>query len=159
MPEFLYRVSALAQKVAMACGEDLNNANQLLVAMKKAAAEGGAENILHAVPGEALFVSYFDASLGKSEAMTAQQAEVHFLTEVDVEKKPTKAVLLEFHSSKVHRVVRSSLAAESCAMTSAADKILYNRALFGALFHWQEVVTPQWRHHHHKCQRSQRPCE
>ena len=127
--------------------------------MKKAAAEGGAVNMLHAVPGEALFVSYFDASLGKSEAMTAQQAEVHFLTEVDVEKKPTKAVLLEFHSSKVHRVVRSSLAAESCAMTSAADKILYNRALFGALFHWQEVVTPQWRHHHHKCQRSQRPCE
>ena len=140
-------------KVATACGEYLNNANQLLVAMKKAAAEGGAENLLHPVPGEAWFVSYFDASLGKSEAMTAQQAEIHFLTGVEVEKKPTKANMLEFNSSKVHRVVRSSLAAESCAMTSAADKILYNRALFGALFHGQEVAmeagVESWWHHHH----------
>ena len=101
--------------------------------------------MLHAMPGEALFGSFFDASLGKSEAMTAQQAEVHFLTGMDIKKNSIKTNLLEFHSNKVHRVVRSNLAVESFVMTSAADKILYNRALFGALFHGQEVVAPQWR--------------
>ena len=38
-----------------------------------------------------------------------------------VERQPTKSSVIEFHSSKAQRVVRSSLAAESCAMTSAAD--------------------------------------
>lgn len=62
-----------------------------------------------------------------------------------MEQRPTKATLLEFHSSKVHRVVRSSLAAESCATTAAADKVLYNRALFDALYRGRTVVTRNWR--------------
>ena len=145
MPEFLYRVSALSQNVAKAKGKDLVQANSLLSLMKAAAAKGEAKNVLHPIHGEPLFVSYFDASLGKTESMCAQQAEVHFLTSKTVEIKPTVSSMLEFHSSKVHRVVRSSLAAEACAMTSAADRIMFNRTLFDALFHGCSEISPKWR--------------
>ena len=145
MPEFLYRVSAFSQAVSTARGKDLAMANAVLAQMKQAAASGAATNVLYPVGGTPLFVSYFDASLGKSEAMSAQQAEIHFLTSTTVESRPSQASLLEFQSCKVHRIVRSSLAAESCAMTSAADRLLYNRALFGALYHGCTEITPQWR--------------
>ena len=145
MPEFLYKTSTLAQTVSRAKGKDLVQANQVLSQMQEAAKTGGAINVLYPVEKKALFVSFFDASLGKSEVMSAQQAEVHLLTGIEVEHKLCKASLIEFHSSKVHRVVRSSLAAESCAMTSAADKILYNRALFDAMFHGRTEIQPQWR--------------
>lgn len=69
----------------------------------------------------------------------------HFNTGKGVEQAPTKASVLQFHNSKVHRVVRSSPAAESCSMTSAADRILYNRALFDAMYHGCTETTPQWR--------------
>ena len=145
MPEFLYRVSVLSQLVATATGKDLINANQLLAQMLNAAKEGGAKNVLRLIRGTPVFVSYFDASLGKTEAMCAQQAEIHFVTSKDVEVCPTRASLLDFHSSKVHRVVRSSLAAEACAMTSAADRSLYKRALFDALYNGCCEISSQWR--------------
>ena len=113
--------------------------------MKIAAEAGKATNVLYPLDGESLFVSYFDASLGKTQAMSAQQKEIHFITTKAVESRPAKASLLEFHSGKVHRVVRSSLAAEACAMTTAADRVLYNRALFDAMYHGRVDITPQWR--------------
>lgn len=120
-------------------------ANQVLNQMQEAAKTGGAVNVPYPVEKEPLFVSFFDASLGKSEMMSAQQAEVHLLAGIEVGRKPCQASFVEFHSSKVHRVVCSSLAAESCTMTPVADKILYNMALFDVMFHGRTEIQPQWR--------------
>ena len=46
---------------------------------------------------------------------------------------PASANVIEFHSNKIHRVVRSSLAAEGCAMASSADRQLFNRVIFDAM--------------------------
>ena len=145
VPEFLFQVSQLAQEVSRAKGKDLTAANNLLKAMKEAAWKGEAKTVLFPVEGVPTFVTYFDASLGKAESRSAQQGELHFLTGSSVESQPTKASIIEFHSSKVHRIVRSSLAAESCTLTAAADELLFNRVLFGALFFGKTDVQPDWR--------------
>lgn len=75
MPEFIYKVSSLAQTVARAKGRDLEATNVLLASTKKAALHGKATNVLHPVDENPMLVTYFDASLGKTQAMSAQQAE------------------------------------------------------------------------------------
>ena len=134
MPEFLYVTSAMAQKVTSACVADLVEGNKVLKTMKEAAKSGGAPITIRPLHGDVMFVSY-DASLGSSGGR-AQQGEVHLMTTADVFSKPTSANMLEFHSNKISRVVRSSLAAEGSAMASAGDRLLYNRALYDALCFW-----------------------
>lgn len=148
MPEFLYVTSAMAQKVTSACVADLVEGNKVLKTMKEAAKSGGAPITIRPLHGDVMFVSYFDASLGSSGGR-AQQGEVHLMTTADVFSKPTSANMLEFHSNKISRVVRSSLAAEGSAMASAGDRLLYNRALYDALCFGVLEFDPEW--HNHLC--------
>ena len=145
MPEFLYSVSALAQRVSRAVTEDLVSANALLVSMREAARKGQA--ILKMVPiGEnPMLLTYFDASLGKSSETTAQRGEVHFLANSDALVKPGPAAIVEFHSNKITRVVRSSMAAECASMARAADRVVYNQKLLDALLHGNLEVPASWR--------------
>ena len=97
--------------------------------------------------GEPLLVSFFDAALGKSEDPTAQRGEAQFLAEASVVTSCASASLLEFHSNKVARVVRSSLAVECCSMSPAADCLVYNVKLLDALFYGDLDVPADWRNH------------
>lgn len=45
----------------------------------------------HPLGGEPLFVTYFDASLRKTAAMNAQQAEIHFVAAKPTESRSSKA--------------------------------------------------------------------
>ena len=144
MPEFLFRSSELAQRVSSATGGDLKYANKLLESMKAAAERGEALCKIHPLSGDPVVVSYFDASLGNSK-QKAQQGEIHFLTTQSVFKQPTCANVLEFHSNRVHRVVRSSLAAEGCSMTSAGDRQLFIRVIFDAFVHGKTDIGSSWR--------------
>ena len=146
MPEFLYVTSAMAQKVTSACVADLVEGNKVLKSMKEAAKSGGAQITIRPLRGDPMFVSYFDASLG-SGGGRAQQGEVHLMTTTDAFNKQTTANLLEFHSNKINRVVRSSLAAEGSAMASAGDRLLYNRALYDTLCYGVLEFDPEWRKH------------
>eukprot|EP00434_Breviolum_minutum_P025436 symbB.v1.2.022474.t1/scaffold1996.1/size93170/9 len=146
MPEFLYVTSAMAQKGTSACVADLVEGNKVLKTMKEAAKSGGAQITIRPLHGDVVFVSYFDASLGSSGGR-AQQGEVHLMTTEEVFNKPSAANMLEFHSNKISRVVRSSLAAEGSAMASAGDRLLYNRALYDALCFGVLEFDPEWRNH------------
>ena len=145
MPEFLFRTSELAQRVSMATGNDLKYANKLLEGMKSAALRGEALTKIHPLKGDLIFVSYFDASLGTSKTNRAQQGEIHFLTTKSVFREPSVANIVEFHSNKVHRVVRSSLAAEGCSMTSAGDRQLYSRVILDAFMYGKTDINSGWR--------------
>ena len=145
MPEFLYKTSDLAQRVSGALGRDLRHANLVLKHMKEAAVTGNARIELAGFQGKPIFVTYFDASLGKSNSARAQQGEIHLLTTHHVLKGSARASILEFHSNRVHKVVRSSLAAEGCAMVSASDRQLFNRVLFDALMYGKIEITKEWR--------------
>ena len=68
LPEYLFRVSELAQRVGEANGGDLKYANKVLKSMKETASEGKAKTRIPPMKGELLLVSYFDASLGTSKS-------------------------------------------------------------------------------------------
>ena len=146
MPEFLYVTSAMAQKVTSACVADLMEGNKVMKNMKEAAKSGGAQVTIRPLCGKPMFVSYFDASLGSSGGR-AQQGEVHLMTTEAAFEMEAAANLLEFHSNKISRVVRSSLAAEGSAMASAGDRLLYNRALYDSLCYGALEFDPEWRNH------------
>ena len=145
MPGFLYVTSALAQQVSTCCNRDLKKANEVLKSMKEEASKGGAQVRTQGLDGEVLFVSYFDASLGKSTTTKAQQGEVHFTTTKGAYTGEQPANLIEFHSNRISRVVRSSLAAEGCAMTSAGDRMMFNRVLYEAMNDGRNSINGEWR--------------
>ncbi|CAK9094352.1 Transposon Ty1-PL Gag-Pol polyprotein, partial [Durusdinium trenchii] len=111
-PEYMFRASSLAQRVSTASALEAKEANQLLEEMHEAARAGEARLEYHELKGDALFVTYFDAALGKKDG-TAQSGEVHVLTDSLSLSQPRRANIIEYHSNKIGRVVRSSLAAES----------------------------------------------
>ena len=145
LPEYMYRVSALAQCVSRATYGDMKDANTLLEDMKKTAESGLAKLTYRPLQGEVCFVTFFDASLGKKKDGTAQQGEIHFMTDKRVTEESRIACVIEYHSNKISRVVRSSMAAESCALAAATDKQLYNRLLYRALQHGEVEVPIDWR--------------
>ena len=145
LPEYLFRVSDLAQRVGEANGGDLKYANKVLKSMKETASEGKAKTRIPPMKGELLLVSYFDASLGTSKSSQAQQGELHLLTSTDAFHKPAPACILEFHSNRIRRVVRSSLAAEGCAMSSAGDRQLFNRVIADSFLFGKLDISSNWR--------------
>ena len=144
MPEYLFATSDLAQRVSKCTFADLKHANNVLKQMKESAEKGEATLSIKPLKGSPMFISFFDASLGKS-SNRAQQGEVHFLSTTLALQQETVANMIEFHSNKVPRVVRSSLAAEGSAMATAGDRMLYNRVLFDALYHGKLEIGSNWR--------------
>ena len=55
------------------------------------------------------------------------------------------ATILEFHSNKITRVVKSSMAAESSSMSTTADRLIFNMKLYDALAHGHLTVHADWR--------------
>ena len=144
-PELLFRVSALAQQVGQAQVQDLEAANNLLKDLKMAAQAGKAKVKLQGTTERPVLVSYFDASLGKTSETAAQRGEVHFLADPSVLSGSGRASVLELHSNKVARAVRSSMAAGSCSMASASDRLVYNLKLLDALAYGKFEVSSSWR--------------
>ena len=145
LPEFLYRVSEMAQRVGQATGGDLKHANKILHQMKEVAIQGKARTVIPPLHGQPLLVSFFDASLGSSKNGQAQQGELHLLTTTDAYHKITPVCILEYHSNRIKRVVRSSLAAEGCAMSSSGDRQLFTRVLMDAFLFGRIDIGANWR--------------
>jgi len=145
LPERLYAVSELAQKVTVATMEDARGANKLLEEFKALAAEGLMEVRYVPLDGSPMIVSFFDASLGKSTTTRAQQGQVHLVTSSGVERVPTAANLVEYKSSKITRVVKSSLAAEGSSLSTATDEQLYLRLLCEAVWFGPPKIETNWK--------------
>ena len=144
-PELLCQVSLLAQKVGQATWSDLAEANKLLHSLKTVATDGKAKLKVRGLRGVPELVTYFDAALGSSNSLAAQRGEAHFLVEPGVLTSQGSANLLEFHSNKISRVVRSSMAAECCSMSSSADRLVYNMKLWDALYDGATATSSTWR--------------
>ena len=145
MPEFLFSVSALAQRVSSATTADLGAAATTLSEVQQAARQGQALLRFSALRGKLTLVSFFDASLGKVAELAAQRGEVHFVAEEAVLSTRARANVLEFGSNKIARVVRSSLAAEGASMAACTDRLVYNLKLLDALLNGRLEVGPDWR--------------
>lgn len=145
MPEYMFVVSDLAQRVTRATYEDWKKATQVLREMKESAKQGQARIQYRPIEGDPVFATYFDAALGKKSELKGQQGEIHFLTSSAASSRKTTANVVEYHSNKISRVVKSSMAAEGCSMTSAADKQLYGRLLLQALWYGDVTWESSWR--------------
>ena len=145
LPERLYAVSELAQKVTVATMDDARSANKLLEEFKMMAEEGLMEIRYVPLAGSPMLVSFFDASLGKSTTTRAQQGQVHLVTSEGVERVPTPANLVEYKSSKITRVVKSSLAAEGNSLSTATDEQLYLRLLCEAIWFGPPCIEANWK--------------
>ena len=54
--------------------------------------------------------------------------------------------LVEFQSTTISRVVKSTLASESASLSTALDRQLYLRLLVKSLLHGEPLFDPEWRH-------------
>ena len=97
LPEFLYDVSSRAQRVGKACGRDLEEANEVLREMKAAASQGQAKPQVAGIGNHPALVTYFDASLGKSDGV-AKRGEAHFVGHPNMFAGPAVANLIEFQT-------------------------------------------------------------
>eukprot|EP00439_Symbiodinium_sp_Y106_P070485 s391_g12.t1 len=145
LPEKLFLVSSLAQRVGAAKTKDLKAANHLMKEIKMIAARRGAVLRFRALQGEPLLVSYFDVSLGKAAETAAQRGEIHFLTDRHVLQGSGSGNVIEFHSNKIARVVRSSMAAECSSMSGASDRLIFNQKLYDSLAYGLLEVPNSWR--------------
>ena len=101
LPEKLFEVSQLAQKVSAANWGHVGQANKLLQEIRKLATTGQAELRYRPIGGEPMMLSFFDASLGKSEVMRAQQGQVHLVASKEVLHREGVANILGYRSGKI----------------------------------------------------------
>ena len=146
MPQMLYEVSHLAQRVTKASKEDYKTALKLHGRFLEEANQGrSALRYPKLGKGKLFVVSYFDASLGKEEEGRSQLGSIHFLSTEGVKEGPQKASVIDFATSKSTRVVRSSMAAESCSLSLAVDRHLYIRLLVDMLCRGVYPISSEWR--------------
>ena len=146
MPQCLYEVSSLAQRVSKAGAADYKEALKLLEKLRYESEQGRAALRYPVLKDEELYVvTYFDASLGKEQDGKSQLGAMHFLTTKDVASGPQDAALIDFTTSKSSRVVRSSMAAESCSLSLAVDRHLFIRLLLDMMVRGKYEVGSEWR--------------
>lgn len=146
MPQLLYQVSKLAQRVTKATVLDFKEALKALETMKLEAEQGRARLWYRQVPEKELAVfSFFDASLGKEDLGRSQLGSIHFVGSKRASQGPAPASVVEFVTNKSTRVVRSSMAAEALSLCLAADRHLYIRLILQMLLTGCQEVAMQWR--------------
>ena len=128
-PQLLYEVSLLAQKVSKATHKDFKDALALHAKFLTEVDEGRAALKYPRMNGVPYLVTYFDASLGREPEGRSQLGAIHFLTDEGVIHGPRPAAVVEFTTTKSTRVVRSSMAAESCSLSVAVDRHMYARLI------------------------------
>ena len=145
MPQLLYKVSKLAQHATKATMGDYQEALRLYEEVKQEAQEGRAILPYPRIGGKLYVVTFFDASLGREKDGKSQLGAVHFLTNEKVAHGPQPAAVMDYTSSKSSRVVRSSMAAESCSLSLAVDRHLYVRLIVDMMVHGVFEVGAEWR--------------
>jgi hypothetical protein len=93
-----------------------------------------------------IVVTSLDASFAKEEGMKSQCGFISMITEDKILHEPTLCNIVEFQSTKISRVVKSTMAAESAGLSLALDRQLYLRLLLEAILYGEPDMGPMWRH-------------
>ena len=171
MPQLSYAVSDLQQKTQIATVHDLCHANNILALAKRWAELDKQQLVFRPFDGDVsvnCVVKELDKSSRKKKQTERKQAlglgAVHdaafmqqpqegsqagyliMLAPVGLYDGPTVTHLLDWNSSKIHRKVRSTLAAEASAGSRAYDRAMYARAMIyeiesGKDKHWTKMCS------------------
>ena len=91
-------------------------------------------------------VTSLDASFSKEEGMKSQCGFISVITENKILEQPTLCSIVEYQSTRISRVVKSTMAAESAALSLALDRQLYLRFMLEAVLYGEPPMGPNWRH-------------
>ena len=91
-------------------------------------------------------VTSLDASFAKEEGMKSQSGFISMVCSDQVLKGPTKCNIVEYQSARISRVVKSTMAAESAALSIALDRQLYLRLLLESYLYGEPPTHEEWRY-------------
>jgi hypothetical protein len=93
-----------------------------------------------------MVVTSLDASFSKEVGMKSQCGFISMITENKILDEPTLCDIVEFQSTRISRVVKSTMAAESAGLSLALDRQLYLRLMLEAILYGEPPMGPNWRH-------------
>ena len=147
IPQLAYGVSVLSSKLNQATFKDWNQVYKLQLEAKGLFDKGEAKIVFRKVDLDKLVVvTSLDASFAKEEGMKSQCGFISVITESGILQEPTICNTVEYTSTRISRVVKSTMAAESAALSLALDKQLYLRLLTEPIIHGEPAMGPEWRH-------------
>lgn len=139
-PDISSRLTFLQSKINCATIRDLHDCNRLLGDAKK---YHDVKIKIQSIPEDRIqFVAYSDASFASREKQQSQKGCLMVAADKSIsEKRAAKASPLHWYSKKISRVVASTLAAETYALSDAVDSIEWIR------LSWAWILNPQieWR--------------
>ena len=139
-PDLSCRLSLLQARVTCATVSDLLNGNRLLNDAKKFSETSIRVQALP--PDQVRFLSFSDATFATREKAHSQKGCLILATTEDIDKVKTSPVSpLVWFSKKINRVVSSTLASETYALSGALDLLSWTR------MHWAWILNPklEWR--------------
>ena len=146
-PQLAYSVSALAQG---GDGKQLSHVkalNELIDRLQALRHDNGAQMRISPVNlTQANVVTVMDASFGNEEGRKSQCGFLNLITETTITKGPATCNVAEFQSSTIGRVVRSTMAAEAAALSTALDRHLFLRLMLECVLYGEPELAGQWRH-------------
>ena len=135
-PDLSCRLSLLQAKVTCATVADLQNGNRLLNDAKNNA--GTSIKIKPLAPDKVRFLSFSDAAFATREKAHSQKGCLILATTEEIDQiKSSDVSPLVWFSKKINRVVSSTLASETYALSGALDTLSWIR------IHWAWILNPQ----------------
>jgi len=147
LPQLGYGISYLASMVEDPSDEDKKKLHLLVKEAKFLNEQGHAKIKYPPVDIQnCIIVTSFDASFAKEAEMKSQSGFLTFVSDQRIKHEPAKCCLIEYQSTKIDRVVKSTMAAESAALSRALDRQLYARLMLEAILHGEPEFDEGWRH-------------
>ena len=134
------RLSLLQAKINCATIGDLHEAHKLLGDCQKYST---VKVLIWPIPKEQIrFVAYSDASFATREKQQSQKGTIILTAHQDImEQKPAQAGALLWSSRKIDRIVASTLAAETYALSQSVDLLEWVRILW----QWMQQPSQEWK--------------
>lgn len=139
-PDLSSKLSFLQSKITKATIHDLHEGNRLLHEAKR---HSDVKITFNSIPMEDLhFMSYSDASFATRSNQQSQKGGLFLAVHKDVlSQKPAIASPIMWYSKKIDRVVASTLAAETYALSAAVDLLDWLRLSW----EWMKSPTIPWK--------------
>ena len=133
LPHIAYDVSDLQQRFNMATIAELVRANSVLRTAKKLVQDQVTLKFVPLDLKNIVFVSVTDASFAGQPNGGSQLGYATLMAERSILDGSARANLLDWGSKKIHRVVKSTLAAEAAAMSFGFDRSIFARAVYAEI--------------------------
>ena len=130
LPHIAYDVSDLQQRFNVATIAELVRASSVLRTAKKLVSDKVTLKFVPLDLKNVVFVSMMDASFVGQPSGRSQLGYTTLMAERSILDGSARANLLDWGPKKMHRVVKSTLAAEAAAMSFGFDRSIFARAVF-----------------------------